>query len=282
MRLLGDIGGTNARFALASGDDDLMEVRVFPVADAARFEDGLAGYLGHLDRDLRQDLKDVAIAAAGPVVDHCIRMTNADWEISALAVHTVCPGVPVHIVNDLEAVALALPVLGPADLRNLHRGSPPLEPAPLLCLNVGTGFGAAVAHYSENRWHTLPTEAGHIALALQSPEEQAILAPSTSIEGVLSGPGLANLSTSIGDSVHARQIFSRFLGRVAGDLALATGSWGGIYLCGGVLSRLEETVNLEIFLDGLHNRCGLARRLGTVPVHHIINPRPAFVGLAQL
>lgn len=278
MRLLADIGGTNARFAVTPGKGTIDHVSILPVSGFSRFEDALASYRGRL----HEEVTDVAIAAAGPVVDGQIRMTNAEWEISARAVHAVCPGVPVHVVNDLAAVALALPVLGPSDLVTLNEGTSPARPAPRLCVNVGTGFGAAVALFAGGCWHALATEAGHMTLAPRAVEEHDVLDFSTCVENVLSGPGLAKLTRSIGDTSDAKRLFSRLLGRVAGDLVLATGSWGGLYLCGGVLTSLEETVELEAFWGGLNSRTGLARRLSSVPVHHILSPEPAFIGLCQL
>ncbi|MFK7942891.1 MAG: ROK family protein [Paracoccaceae bacterium] len=278
VHLLADIGGTNARFAMSKGDGAITDVQVLPVADFARFEDALASYVAQSNRVVA----NVVIAAAGPVIDGCIRMTNADWKISSEAVQSICGSVQVHILNDLEAVALSLPALRKTDLRTLHEGCKPATQAPLLCVNIGTGFGAAVALFSHNRWHTLSTEAGHMPLALQSSKDQLMLKSGVHVEDVLSGPGLAELRQSHGDGTQLKRFFSSTMGCVAGDLILATGSWGGLYLCGGVLQSIDQVVEINCFLESLHNRKGLAGSLQSVPVHHITCPNPAYTGMQQL
>ena len=124
----------------------------------------------------------------------------------------------------------------------------------MLAVNVGTGFGAASAIWRDGRWYTCPSEAGHMTLG--SVEAIAALPADTSVENVLSGSGLARLherlaggrraadppdaadvfAQSARDAAAARtvEVFTAILGRIAGDLTLATCAWGGVYLCGSV------------------------------------------------
>lgn len=275
MRLLADIGGTNARFALSAGAGRIERVEVLPVAAYPRFEDALSQYI---DRH-RADIDDAALAAAGPVLGGRVRMTNAPWVVSRDAVHAVLPGVPVQIVNDLAAVAQALPALAPIDLAPIQVGVRPDPPAPLLAVNVGTGFGAAIAVPTGAGWVVLPTEAGHIAIPRHASDGPDIAASATVVEDVLSGPGLKALHWG---TPELKQSVSHLLGQVVGDLVLATGSWGGVYLCGGVLDNFDAVIDAETFLARLRGRPGPAASLGNLPVHHIRHRQPALLGLSTL
>lgn len=274
IQILADVGGTNARFAVRGGDGKPTDIRRFAVRDFPRFPDALVEYADG------RPVVSVAVAAAGPVVDGAVRLTNAGWLISEPEILGVCPDAKVHVLNDLEAVALALPMLSGSDVATLHAGEP-VTRSPMLALNVGTGFGAAVAVPAGNCWTALPTEAGHMSL-IPTEADRFLFSAQTTIEGVLSGPSLARLRENTQDPAALRAGFSRILGRVAGDLVLATGAWGGLFLCGGVLSEMAETVDRGVFLDALHDRRGVAARIHSVPVHQIRADEPALLGLSTL
>ena len=261
-RLLADIGGTNARFALAR-DADSLTPEILPVRRFGRFEEALESFLEVRGIDIAE-VGSCAVAAAGPVVRGVVRLTNAPWTIDtrALSARLDCP---VGVLNDLEAVACALPVLGDGDLAVLRAGSPP-ERAPMIALNVGTGFGAAVALHSAGAWHPLATEPGHMRL----PE-----GPGT-VEDLLSGPGLARLKESDPDF---RARFSRALGGITRDLVLATGAWGGVRFCGGVTGSWDELIDERLFRAAYDVAGPMAERLADVPLARIVHPYPALLGL---
>lgn len=271
MRLIADIGGTNARFALSPAPGRFGSVTTLPVSAHPSFENALGCFMAAQ----KTEIDSAAVAAAGPVVDGAIEMTNAAWTIDATAFVHYAPVDRVRIVNDLAAVAHALSLLGAEGVQTLQSG-PPGPDRPRIAVNVGTGFGAAV-------WlpggRVLPTEAGHMTVALRGHEELRLFGSGMTIEDVLSGPGLQRLLDRF-EANDLRVAFSRLLGRVAGDLVLATGSWGGAYLCGGVLTDLEEHIDLTRLLEGFSDRSGLAARLGHVPFHHIVHPAPALLGLS--
>ena len=274
IQVLADVGGTNARFAVSGGEGAPTDIRRFAVRDFPRFPDALAVYADG------RPVVSVAVAAAGPVVDGAVRLTNAEWLISEPEILGACPNAKVHVLNDLEAVALALPMLSGSDIATLHAGEP-VTRSPMVALNVGTGFGAAVAVPAGNGWTALPTEAGHMSL-IPTEADRGLFSAQTTIEGVLSGPSLARLRDDTSDPTALRDGFSHILGRVAGDLILATGAWGGLFLCGGVLNVMEETVDRAVFLDALHDRQGVAGRIRSVPVHQIRADEPALLGLSTL
>lgn len=262
VRLLADIGGTNARFALA-GEGGSLTPDIFPVAQYGQFGAALDAFLDarHVSLDA---IDSCAIAAAGPVDDGVVRLTNAPWTIDTaqLSDRLDCP---VGVLNDLEAVACALPVLLDTDLDVLHAGGDATV-APMIAVNVGTGFGAAVAIPTPDGWHPLATEPGHMRL----PDGAG------TVEDILSGPGLARLR---GADAQWRTRFSHLLGRVTRDLVLATGSWGGVRFCGGVMGAWGEMIDRQVFDDAFFIDGPMAEHLAEVSLARIIHPTPALLGL---
>jgi len=211
-------------------------------------------------------------------------------------------GVPVALVNDLEAVAAALPYLTSDDLTTL--GAPaPVRPQErtMLAVNVGTGFGAASVIRRDGRWYTCPSEAGHMTLG---PVEPVTALPAdTSVEDVLSGNGVARLyerlagarsgriqqasdvlAASGDDPIAARtvELFAAILGRVAGDIALATCAWGGVYLCGSVATAWAGTADIERFRAEFIRKGPMRARMLNVPTAVIRRHNAALYGLAMM
>lgn len=265
MRLMADIGGTNARFALAESAEAL-EAHVLPVRDFARFEDALAVFLERCAVPLSA-IGSCAVAAAGPVSGGVVHLTNAPWVVDTTAL-TRRLGCPVGVLNDLEAVACALPVLGARDIHMLRAGGAS-APAPMIAVNVGTGFGGAVAVPVRGAWYPLAAEPGHMLLSG---------GPGT-VEDLLSGPGLARAREQGGADIQAR--FSAALGQVTRDLVLATGAWGGVRFCGGVLGAWDEVIDDDAFFEGFDTdpEGPMAPRLAGVSLARIIHPHPALLGL---
>ncbi len=297
MRLIADIGGTNARFALA-GPEGARDVEVLHVADFPDFATALAAYL-RPERDLSA-ITGAAIAAAGPRDGTAVQLTNAPWRIEAGAVGRALGGVPVRVLNDLEAVALGLPALSPGDVEAI--AGVPLDPdeagppRPMLAANIGTGFGAAVAvPLPEGGWAVLGTEPGHMTLTPATPSEEGLLRAVHSVEEAFSGPGYARLFGSPlrdgGETVHPvreeavgddRLLYSRIFGRVIGDLVLATGAWGGVWLCGGVTTDFARIFDVDQVLRAFRKKGKMSARMEQVPLCRITVDAPAFRSLATV
>ena len=290
-RLIADIGGTNARFALA-GPEGIGDVVVLPVAGHPDFGPALDAYLAGRGGTA---VAGVAIAAAGPRDGDGIRLTNAPWTIEGGAVSRRLGGVPVRVLNDLEAVAIGLPALAPGEVEVLAAGAAGPGPQPMLAANVGTGFGAAVAVPTRTGWTALGTEAGHMTLSPADAEERALLdsISTVEVEDAFSGPGYARLfdaTTRDGgetvrpvgpaDQAQKRAVYSRIFGRVLGDLALATGAWGGVFLTGGVMSDLSRVMDVETVLAAFLDKGKMAVRMQRVPLCRITLASPAFQALA--
>ena len=212
-------------------------------------------------------------------------------------------GVPVVVVNDLEAVAAALPHLTADDLTTLGTAAPVRpERRTMIAVNVGTGFGAASVIWRDGRWYTCPSESGHMTLG---PVEGTALPADTSVEDVLSGAGLTRLHQHLagaqegsrnpgrhrtcsrwpaGDAAAARtvEVFTAVLGRVAGDLTLATCAWGGAYLCGSVATAWAGVADIGRFRAEFIRKGPMRSRMQNVPTAVIRRDIAALYGLAMM
>jgi glucokinase len=299
-RLVADAGGTNVRFAIADESGGLQHVRTYHVSGFKTFAEGLSAY--RTDTDGLRDIASCVIAAAGPVEGDAVKLTNNDWTISRQETSALLAGIPVALVNDLEAVAAALPHLTAKDLTTIGSLAPARpERRTMLAVNVGTGFGAASVIHHNGRWNTCPSEAGHMTLV--TAETLAALPARASVETILSGGGLVQLYEQLAkdqrplardaasvlahsrDDNHAARavaIFTDILARIAGDLVLATCAWGGVYLCGSVAVAWSAIADSERFRAEF-TRKGLMRdRMLRVPTAVIQHDNVALFGLAMM
>jgi glucokinase len=310
VRLVADIGGTTLRVACTGKDGTLGLVERRAVADYKSFPDALDACLEALAPP--EPPVEAAVAAAGPPDCEGIRLTNAPWIIRADEIAPRVNGGKVRLFNDLEAVALALPQLGAGDVAPLGAAGAGAGENRLLAVNVGTGFGAAVAvPLKAGGWTAWPGEAGHMALGAVSPDEaqawERMAPPPQTVEDVLSGRGLAALyaalagasasgtaaSVTTPETVFARAStepaaretiarFTELLGRVAGDLALATGSWGGVYFCGGLVAGWRAAADVDRFRAAFEAKGAMNARMSRVPAFAVVAENIALRGLASV
>jgi glucokinase len=269
-RLVADVGGSNVRFARAHQQHALGERRSYPLARHSSFDDALAAFLDETKGP--EGCNSAAIGVAGPVDGDSVKVTNAPWTISAGEVAELLGGAPTRLINDLQAVALALPHLGDNEIVSIGaaRRSDRLRQT-MIAVNVGTGFGGAAAIPAGVGWITNPGEPGHMTLGALDTGQLELLRDAGSVEEVLSGRGVARLyrclaerlGATVDGSLDAGQIFSLaesdttasetlrifsiLLGRVSGDLALAAAAWGGVYLCGSVVNGWAAAGGAERF-----------------------------------
>lgn len=303
--LVADIGGTNARFALADlATLELAHIRHAPCARHVTLEAALDDYAGGLD----ERPEHAVLAVAAPVSGEEIRLTNSHWSLQK---HELCRSggfKAVHVVNDFEALALSLPVLEPAELYQLG-GTAPLEHATKVVLGPGTGLGVSGLVWSEGGWTAVPGEGGHISLGAQDAAELDLLerlrrgGDHLSVEKALSGPGLANLYRAIAEAkgvavpetvdvvpwalagedeiaTEALDIFSAWLGRFAGNIALAFGARGGVYIGGGIAPKITELLSAGQFREAFEQKGRMRRYLEPIPVYVILAQFAALKGAA--
>jgi len=305
--LLADIGGTNARFAMLH-DGVIGPPLILSVAAFACVEDAIALALDHVAPGAV--VTQAVLALAGPVPrdpgDTVIRLTNATWGFSIPSIAARFGFARVRLMNDFLALAHALPHLGSADL--LPIGGGVAEPnAPMLVLGPGTGLGVAALVGTT----AVPTEGGHIGLAPADAEQEAVIAAlrlragRAGAEEALSGRGLAALHAIFAEQgranvpirdagavlasadtcpvAHAaRRMFLDLLAGYAGDMALAWGARGGVFIAGGIMPRLAAGMDPARFRRGFEAKPPMKRYLAGIPVNLVVHPAPAFTGLATL
>ena len=308
-RLVADIGGTNTRFGVSSGAGELSNVRIYPTAEQQPFADVLAGYLAELGAGPPASWCTGAhIAAAGVVDKGHVMLTNASWRISADEVSRTLGDLPVRFANDLEAVALLLPHLGPADVAPIGPVTATDLVGNRLAVNIGTGFGAATAvRVGGDGWTIAASEAGHMSLDLS--REAADLSWCETVEDVLSGLGIARLYESVAkhtgflpgasgatdrnrhaDAVFAHadadpvaqttvRILSRIIGDVTGNLVLSTAAWEGVFLCGSVARAWLRLADVPLFRFQFEHKGPMSDRMARVPTYAIVPDEPALLGL---
>lgn len=192
-RLVADIGGTRARFAVCEGRGaPPVKARTLDCADFAGLADAAQAYLAGLGHP---PVQEACFAVAAPVVGERVRFTNLGWSFHIEDTRAALRLRRLRVVNDFEAQALALPWLSQAELRAVGGGS--ADPgAPRVVLGAGTGLGVAALLRTGERWVAVPGEGGHVALSPMDEDEAALLAhlwrrfDHVSAERLVSGPGL--------------------------------------------------------------------------------------------
>ena len=289
--LVADIGGTHARFALSDGA--LRAPMSLPSREFASLADAAKTYLGRTGAKPSR----AAFAVAGPVGRGRIVLTNLGWSFSADEL-TAALGMPVTLVNDFEAIALAVPQLAACDLVTIGPDIEGEKGATVAVVGPGTGFG--VAGWSHGR--ALVTEGGHADFAPADDAEIEILKflrgrfGHVSWERVLSGPGLVNLyeamsgrETLLPQQITARvgfdplctEVFARFcaiLGSAAGDIALTMGARGGVLIAGGILPAMREPFATSGFRARFDAKGRFASYLKAIPTRLIVQEHAGLIG----
>ncbi|MFY0614865.1 MAG: glucokinase [Hyphomicrobiaceae bacterium] len=315
-RLLADIGGTNIRFGLARDGQpvgtacEITDLQSWPSENFCDFDAALRAYLDGLDRQ-GVHFTSAAIAAAGPVTPQAISLTNKDWTITGDQLRQVLGhDIKTRLLNDLEAVAYALPFLTSDTIDWWDDRRPP---SPLvgrqLALNVGTGFGSAALLATDGGWLCCPAESGHMHLSMADAHEPVLLrafgSGDVTVEDVLSGNGACRLWRAVAETctqstgslqedrsfdftvtgaamAETRAIFSALLGRTAANLTLAATAWDGVYLCGSVAMAWAEKADRQAFRRAFSGTSKMRQRLTDTPIGLIRHPLPALVGLANI
>ncbi|HZT88535.1 MAG TPA: glucokinase [Stellaceae bacterium] len=307
-RLVGDIGGTNARFGLVAPDGTLLHSSILADADYATLEDAIRAYLG-----MRGELpmpRMGALAIASAITGDRVAMTNHSWAFSTSEMRRSLGFERLEVLNDFTAAALALPHLGPKD-RMVVGGGAPVAGRPIGVLGPGSGLGVSGLIPNGAGWIALTGEGGHSTMAPATHRENAVLDlmrrrfDHVSAERCISGPGLVNLYRTLAelDGVPAAldtpaqitdpasalqdplchetiEMFCSMLGTVAGNLALTLGAQGGVYIAGGVVPRLGERFLASPFRERFEAKGRFRPYLTAIPTYVSTHPLLAFLGCA--
>ena len=308
-----DIGGTHARFAIATiGDDGAISVgqpETLHTSDHASFQTAWEDFRARNGGTLPPR---AALAIAGPVGGEVIKFTNNPWIIRPALMESKLGVERFTIVNDFEAIAHA--VARAPDDQFLHLTGPeqPLaREGTISVLGPGTGLGVAHLWRSGDNYRVQATEGGHIDFAPLDSIEDAILAHMrkshnrVSVERVVSGPAIGVIRRVLAamegravteedditlwtrgledrDSLAAAAVdrFCLSLGSVAGDFALAQGGFGGVVIAGGLGYRLRDHLPHSGFAERFRAKGRFAELMASIPVKLIVHPQPGLFGAA--
>ena len=307
LRLLADIGGTNARFALHSeGRFDCIEV--LPCARHDTLADAMCAYLHTAaGRGFAVDaIEHAGIAIANPVEDDRVSMTNHHWSFSIAGLRAERELSTLLVVNDFAALAMSLPYLQPSQCERIGGGDG-VPGRPLGLVGPGTGLGVSGVIPAGERWIALAGEGGHASFAPGTDDEAAILDAlraehgHVSAERLLSGMGIEAIHRVLaGESLGAPAITARaldgscracrrtvdtfcgILGSVAGNVALTLGATGGMYIGGGIVPRLGALFAQSPFRRRFEDKGRLSPYLARIPTWVITEPYPALQGVAAM
>ncbi|MDY0029195.1 MAG: glucokinase [Pseudobdellovibrionaceae bacterium] len=307
--LIADIGGTNARFGIVDqqGTHDLkyLECKNFagPVEAAEH-------YLKEISSKERP--KSAVFAVAGPVGGDLINFTGSPWTFRVSAAKQEMGLDVFEVMNDFKANALAIPGISSALLHKVGGGEP-VEKAPIGVIGPGTGLGVAYLTWAGDRYEAFPTEGGHVTFPATTEREVDIFHRMKakyhhiSAERVCSGKGLENLYNAIKVLDHkfdlpeleapeiskkaiegscvvckeALDLMLGFLGRAAGNLALTLGAQGGIYVAGGIPTKLGEYFYKSRYWDEFTHKGRMSDYNKAIPSYLIQHDAIGLLGLEQ-
>ncbi|MGB0204387.1 MAG: glucokinase [Neptuniibacter sp.] len=305
--LVCDVGGTNARFALVpEGATQVEQELTLQCADYSNVYEACRVYL---DRVSVNSVSRACLAFACPVDQEQISMTNNHWCFTRTGLADVLGVSRLKVVNDFTAMALGMMHVPGEQLLPLNAGE--FTSMPRLVIGPGTGLGVSALVPAGDGWIPLSTEGGHISFAPTSERDiklWRILREKfgrVSVERLLCGAGLVNIYSALCEidgkqpdlhtpkqvtdaallgenplAVQTLNDFCRVLGGVAGDGVLNIGAIGGVYLCGGILPRVQEFLLKSEFLKGFKDKGRFAPYVESVPVSLCVAENPGLLGAA--
>ena len=308
-RLLADIGGTYARFALEMGKGDFQHVASLRCEDYPNFYAAMRAYLDGLPS---LSIVHAAVAIANPVDGDMVSMTNYHWQFSIEDMRQKLGFDTLLIVNDFTALAMALPRLGPNDVRQVGGGEARKQSV-IGLLGPGSGLGVSGLIPAGDGWISLGSEGGHTSFAPRNEREIAILRyvwkhfEHVSFERLVSGPGLELIYRALADHAgvaaldlqapeitqralecvdrhceDALDVFCALLGTAAANLAVTLGAMGGIYIGGGIVPRLGKYFETSSFRQRFEEKGRFSRYVAAIPTYVITAEHATFIGASQI
>jgi glucokinase len=306
--LVADIGGTNARFALSDAGGALHDVRVLSAASFPNLDEAITAYFAGLTLPRP---KQACFAVACPAKGSEIKLTNSSWRFVKANLRQKFQFDRFVVINDFEALAASVPILSGAQLAALRAGT--ADPSSVsLVIGPGTGLGVgAYVPAGKGAWAVISGEGGHVGFAPNTDQEIRLWQRMrekygrVSAERVLNGAGLVNIYRFMaseagqqageidapeisrralaGEEVAVKSVLMFFdmLGSVAGDLALAFGSRGGVYIGGGITPKLLDFARRSDFIDRFLDKGRVSAILQTMPIWVILEERAALYGVRR-
>lgn len=308
VRLVADIGGTNARFALLNADHTICQQHVLACADYPEITLAIQHYLSQVGNPV---IEAAALAIANPITGDWVEMTNHNWAFSIDATRQALGFKEMIFKNDFTALAMSIPILPAEDLLQVG-GVSPSKGSSIAVIGPGTGLGVSGLVKRGEYWIPIEGEGGHVSISPANQRECGILKlcwskfPHVSAERLVSGMGLQNLYqticqlehtearplepadiTSLGQSgndphcAEALAVFCALLGSVAGDLVLTLGAFRGLYIGGGIVPKLGKYFETSDFRQRFEAKGRFGQHLEQVPAFVINTKNPALFGISQ-
>ena len=321
MILAGDIGGTKTLLGLfdaVPARPRPVVVRTFGTLDHPDLQTMIGKFLKAGDaggaRATQGAIEDACFGVAGPVVDDTVKVTNVPWFVDARRVASALGIARVSLLNDLEALAHAVPVLRESETHVLQEGAA-RRGGNIGLIAAGTGLGQALIHNVDGRFVPSASEAGHADFAARTEREIALTRDLTQrygradVEHVVSGRGLVNihrvahqqpcaaavdleshdapaaisaaaLERRCQGCVETLDMFVEAYGAEAGNLALRSVATGGLYVGGGIAPKILPTLTTGVFMRAFRAKPPLDAMLSAMPVKVILNAESGLLGAA--
>jgi glucokinase len=303
-RFVADVGGTNIRLALVQ-NGRIATIKKYLCKDFEHIDDAIL----HFQNDINHSAFQAGcIAIACPINDDLVKMTNHTWEFSTSALKSHLALEHLYVINDFTAVAHSLPNLNHNQLIQIGGGSAK-ENGNIAVFGPGTGLGVEHLTWANSAWHTLDGEGGHVDFAPTEDDDLIIWRylmkkfGRASAEEVLSGRGIVNIYsafcqdqgvqvtltepsqiTSAGlnnsDPMARKTIdqFCKVMGSFAGNIALNLCTTGGVFIGGGVTSKLQDYFIQSSFRQKFEAKGDFAHYVKAIPTYLINEPDHGLLG----
>ncbi|MBE0464617.1 MAG: glucokinase [Halomonadaceae bacterium] len=309
--LIGDIGGTNARFALVTpGQTAPQQIINLPCADYPGVVEAAQDYLNQVGATGNNAPTEACLAFACPVHAEQVKMTNNHWQFLKSEVQQALNLSLFKVINDFTAQALGIPHVPEQDLVEVKAGTTQAH-ASRLVIGPGTGLGVAGVFPGVHAWIPLPTEGGHVTFAPTDTYERKLLDElhkhysRVSVERMLCGQGIVDLyaahcaldgvasgfttaaevtqAANQGDEIACRTLlrFLKILGDVCGDATLTMGARGGVYLCGGIIPRLLDWLPKSELCSAFIDKGRMGSYNVDIPIWVVTAPWTGLLGAAE-
>jgi glucokinase len=308
-KLLADIGGSYARFAIERAVGVFSDIKALPCADYPDFLSALRAYIAMVGA---HDIRHGAIAIANPVEGDLVRMTNYHWQFSIEATRQAVGFNTLLVVNDFTALAMGLPHLRRQQLRQVGGGTA-RERSVIGLVGAGTGLGVSGLIPVEDGWVSLASEGGHVGFAPQNAREMAILEyawrqyPHVSEERLVSAAGIELIYNALAERrkkpfealkapeitqrgladdcpacSEALEVFCELLGTAAARVAVTLGAFGGVYIGGGIVPRLGSYFDKSGFRARFEAMGRLSKYVASIPTFVVAADTATFTGTSAI
>lgn len=315
--LAADVGGTKTNLALFQVNNRKL-ITINETKYPTKNYNSLLDIIKHFKKHNPITIDSICLGAAGPVINGKVQGTNFPWSIDSDEISKELLVSSVSIINDMEANAYGLPLIGEKDLEIIHKGNN--ISGNVAIISPGTGLGEVGLYWDGTNYHPFSSEGGHCDFCPRNDMEIDLLKymqkkyNHVSWERVLSGPGIYDTyqflinyrKQSIPEHIKQRMLsenpasvitnlailgkdlicletlnlFTKFLAVESAQLALKMKTTGGIFIGGGIVPKIIKGMDKTLFKSNFIQSGRLNKLLEMVPVKVILNEKTPLLGAA--